>query len=85
MKPRLVPISQTKQDAEIWDRIAVRAASCWNVIADEYFIADRRDADLMLDLTLEESRRHYLNLRRYALRIGGTTLDWPDWPKGELP
>lgn len=32
-----------------------------------------------------EDRRQYLNLRRYALRIGGTTLDWPDWPPEELP
>jgi hypothetical protein len=72
---RLPVAPLTIEDHDIWCRVwdgplhARRPA--FRKIAKT---GDRRDAELMLELT----ERDYQRLRRYALSIGGTTMDWPE-------
>lgn len=82
MKPRRLPCPLTEEDSRIWTRCARYAYN------GSFFLSrlqDRRDAYLMLVLMLEEHRKRYCNLRRIALFMGGTTIDWPEWRYGELP
>jgi hypothetical protein len=81
MKPRLLsaPLTQIDDYIKTWLVWRSRPELDRDHLDVSDILADRRDADLMLDLTLlTVQKRDYKRLRRFALKSGAPSWDWPE-------
>lgn len=69
-------------DADLMLQAQSHPLISWHTTASGESVAMRNNLAALRKIS-ENGIRHYENLRAYALRIGGTTLDWPPWEGGE--